>query len=84
MYLQPHYDNGVFGNVYLSARQHYKVNIASAPLVWAIPNLSSCLLLEHQTYLAGYIQLWYVVYTLMAPCPSRSHFFALCSRLAVM
>ena len=51
-----------------------------------IPNLSSCLLLEHQTYLAGYIQLWYVVYTLMAPFPfpSHSHFFALCSRLAGM
>ena len=32
-YLQPHYGNGVFGNVYLSAGQHYKeVNIASTPL----------------------------------------------------
>ena len=39
-------------------------------------------MLEHQTYLAG-IQLWYVVYTLMAPFPSRSHFFALCSRLGL-
>ena len=31
-YLQPHYGNGVFGNVYLSAGQHWKVNIAGTPL----------------------------------------------------
>ena len=30
MYLQPHYSNGVFGNVYLSAGQ--QVNIAGTPL----------------------------------------------------
>ena len=28
MYLQPHYSNGVSGNVYLSAEQRYEVNIA--------------------------------------------------------
>ena len=32
MYLQPHYGNGVFGNVYLSAGQHLEVNIAGTPL----------------------------------------------------
>ena len=31
-YLQPHYGNGVFGNVYLSAGQHKEVNIAGTPL----------------------------------------------------
>ena len=31
-YLQPHYGNGVFGSVYLSAGQHYEVNIAGTPL----------------------------------------------------
>jgi hypothetical protein len=31
-YLQPHYGNGVFGNVYLSAGQHWEVNIAGTPL----------------------------------------------------
>ena len=32
MYLQPHYGNGVLGNVYLSARQHYEVKIACTPM----------------------------------------------------
>ena len=32
MYLQLHYGNGIFGNVYLSAGQHLEVNIASTPL----------------------------------------------------
>ena len=31
-YLQPHYGNGVFSNVYLSAGQHLEVNIACTPL----------------------------------------------------
>ena len=31
-YLQPHYGNGVFGNVYLSAGLHWEVNIAGTPL----------------------------------------------------
>ena len=31
-YLQPHYGNGVFGNVYLSADQHYEINTAGTPL----------------------------------------------------
>ena len=29
----PNYGNGVFGNVYLSAGQHYEVNIAGTPLL---------------------------------------------------
>ena len=32
-YVQPHYVNGVFRNVYLSAEEHYDVNIASTPLL---------------------------------------------------
>jgi hypothetical protein len=32
-YLQPHYGNGGFGNVYLSAGQHYEVNIAGTPVL---------------------------------------------------
>ena len=31
-YLQPYYSNGFFGNVYLSAGQHKKVNIVKTPL----------------------------------------------------
>ena len=31
-YLQPHYGNGVFGNVYLSAGQHLEVNIAGTQM----------------------------------------------------
>ena len=31
-YLQPHYGNGVFGNVYLSAGKHQEINIAGTPL----------------------------------------------------
>ena len=31
-YLQLQYGNGVFGNVYLSAGQHYEVNIAGTSL----------------------------------------------------
>ena len=31
-YLQPHYGNGVLGNVYLTAGQHYEVNLAGSPL----------------------------------------------------
>ena len=31
MYLQPHYGNEVFSNVYLSAGQHKEVNIAGTP-----------------------------------------------------
>ena len=32
-YLQPHYSNGVLGNIYLSAGQHKGVNTAGTPLV---------------------------------------------------
>ena len=32
MYLQPHYGNGVFGNVYLSAGEDQEVKIAGTPL----------------------------------------------------
>ena len=31
-YLQPHYGNGVFGNVYLLVLSSWKVNIAVTPL----------------------------------------------------
>ena len=30
--LQPHYGYGVLGNVYLSAKRHYEVNVAGTPL----------------------------------------------------
>ena len=33
MYLQPHYGNGVFANVYLSLGQQKEVNIARIPLL---------------------------------------------------
>ena len=32
MYLQPHYGNGVFGNVYLLVLYNWKVNIAENPI----------------------------------------------------
>ena len=31
-YLQPYYNNGVFGNIHPSAGQHYKINIDGTPI----------------------------------------------------
>ena len=33
-YLEPHYGNEVFGNIYLLAGQQWEVNIASTPMLW--------------------------------------------------